>query len=154
MSKSKDGVYVNVGVEKVINNISFDAIDFSKRDSELFIRVLIEPLTKMTSVRFEKQPHSKINFHVLENSKFKKDVAEKIIKKFQIPKNQFVVFNHFSGNNPKFKSITELNFDDNFIIYRNEEGVVTSLLNTIRNGVAHGNIFKCHGGILIFYKPC
>lgn len=35
------------------------------------------------------------------------------------------------------------------IIYKLENGSIASLLNVIRNALAHGNIFSCHGGVLL-----
>lgn len=85
---------MDIGLENVINNIDFDVIKFSGHDSELFIKVLVDPLTRMTSVRFDRQPDSKkVNYHILENSNFKKKVVGKINKKFRIPEGQFIIFN-------------------------------------------------------------
>lgn len=150
MPRLKDiDAYVDIDLEYLLGNVSLEEIHFTQNEMKIFTEVFLKPLTKETTIRFNDPKTEKYDFGSIEGNNFCK-LSDKIIKKFFIPSYNFIVFNHFCGKKEGMKTIKTLNFDNNIICYRQEEGCVRSLLHVIRNSLAHGNVFMCRGGFVMF----
>lgn len=151
MPKLKDiDAYVDICLTTLLEHVSFDDVEASDKElASLFTEVFLRPLTKEISIRFNSPYVSKINFRLIEGHAFSK-ISDKIMKKLSIPEGRFVVFNNFSGKKTNKRRVSFFDFDNNLICYRQEEGSIRSLLHVIRNSIAHGNVFACHNGILLF----
>lgn len=143
----KNEEYVDISFDSIKAKIGFEDTFLKLIRKDLFTSIFIEPLTNQTTIRYEREDSNRVDFHVLEDSQYWK-IADKISKKLKVPLDRYIVFKGYSSKKGDKRVLTEIDFDTNLILYKNEEGVVTSLLHVLRNALAHGNVFDCCGGVV------
>ena len=118
-------------------------------ESEFELKVFFNYLIKGCGNNLESENPLSIKFASNEYA----NVLDKIRRALNIPKNNFIPFKLFSSkkDNAINKTGTILE-NNNYLIYSNDFGLVLSILVLIRNALAHGNIYKCPGGFVLFSK--
>ncbi len=136
---------VSVNLMKLIDNHELkEQIDSEDVDIDIFLTYLVNGLTSQSS-KYADDPFSSIPNN-------KQDVIlEKICKKLDVPRGNFVPFNFYlSKKNEVSDGLKNFKKDNYFIIYRNESGLIKSLLMFIRNALAHGNIIKLKDAYVLY----